>query len=185
VFSNPCTPVAPTTRPAQHAPASQPASSPASAPASQPDLDELLLYRLTQRGMYDHIIAESALRWGLSPWLLHSLLWHESRLRKNPGRSRAGCLGIAQFCSSGSRGLENERRARGVPLRFSTKDALTPAVAIPAAAEMLSYLRANCGTWERSIGAYGSGRCTGAVSFARRVLRYAEWIKRKQQEVFW
>ena len=177
-FSNPCSPVAPTTRPgrpphSQSAAPTVPATQPASAPASRPALDEALLYRLTRRGAYDHIIADAALRWGLSPWLLHGLLWHESKLVAGAENENTGAAGVAQLTAGGRAAVSNLRRWRGAPATFTLAHALDPREAIPAAGELLAHHLELCGSTWGALAAFNTGKCgRGVQGFVRSVEKH-------------
>lgn len=162
-------------RPPQIRPASQPASQPASLPVVA-SLNELGVYRLTQRGEHDLAIAEAAERWRVSPWLLRGLLYHESRLEAGAARSDTGARGIAQFTPSGAAAVGRLQRARGVPRReaFSYAMVLDPRVAIPAAAELLAYLRDVCGGLWCALAGYNTGNVRAVVTgFVRAVERHS------------
>lgn len=172
-FGNPCTPAPSTTKPPKP-PHVSPASQPASAPASQPAaLDELLVYRMTQRGEHDGLIADAAERWGLSPWLVRGLLHHESRLQARARNENTGALGVGQFVPSGAAAVGRLQRARGVARPFTYRDALDPRLAIPAAAEMLAYLYDVCGGVWCALAGYNSGSVRAVVTgFVRSVEKH-------------
>jgi len=159
----------------------RPASQPARPPLPPPPSAAQRAYIARHPGPYAKAIAEAAERYGHDPFDLHSLLWHESRLDPKVGRSTKGAAGVAQFTAGGRRGLERMRQARGAPLKFTLADALNPFMAIPAAAEFLAGLRDYCGSTVRALGAYASGRCDRGLNYARRILRYAEWLRQASE----
>lgn len=177
----PCAPGAPSPTPKREVPhvrpaaASQPASAPASLPASRPalHLDELLVYRATQRGPHDLAIADAAERWGVSPWLMRGLLYHESKLQPAAVNEATGAAGVAQFTAGGRAGVSNLRRARGASPRFTLAHALDPREAIPAAAELLAYARDVCGGLWQALALYNTGSCHHLVTgFVRAVEKH-------------
>ena len=101
---------------------------------------ELRAYALTQDGPHDGTILASAAVHRVDPFTLKALLWEESKLRPDAVNPRTGCAGIAQWCPSGRRGLE---QLRGRP--FTRAHALNPHEAIPAAAFMLAHLQRRWG----------------------------------------
>ena len=62
-------------------------------------------------------------------------------------------------------------------MRFTLADAMNPFLAIPAAAEFLAGLRDYCGSLPRALGAYATGQCRRGAAYARRILRYADWLR--------
>lgn len=83
---------------------------------------------------YDDLIKSSAEMVGIEPRILYRLLWTESRFRPDiiEGRTRSpvGALGIAQFMP-----------ATAIEWCGSVENALNPAIAIPAAARYLAWLK--------------------------------------------
>lgn len=140
-------------------------------PASQPSL----------RGQWGAAITYYAKAAGIDPHVLASLLWHESGMDPSARNKRTGAAGIAQFMPAGRAAVERIRKARGVPWRFTLADAMNPFFAIPAAAELLAYLETRCGSALRAVAAYASGSCNRALSQARRVMRYADWLRRAEE----
>ena len=94
--------------------------------------------------------------------------------RENP---RTGAAGIAQFMPSGRQAVMTIRRLRGAPRPFTQAHALDPHQAIPAAAELLVYLQDRCGTLDRALGAYNSGRCGGVRGFRARVWHWTNRLR--------
>ena len=132
---------------------------------------ELRAYALTQGGPHDGVILASAAVHRVDPFTLRALLWEESKLRPDAVNPRSGCVGIAQWCPSGRRGLAE---LRGRP--FTVEHALDPARAIPAAAFMLAHLERRWGAWS-SVEWYNGSK--HRKSFARRVHRMAARLRAK------
>jgi soluble lytic murein transglycosylase-like protein len=122
-------------------------TSPSSAPA--PVLSCADIFRMTQDDQYDNLIADASEQWKVDPFILKGLLWEESRLDASIINSKSGAAGIAQFTKTGRVGLTRIRKMRGDDEEFTRKDALDPEKAIPASAELLSYLISR---WGRNSG---------------------------------
>ena len=127
-------------------------------------------YRLTQEHELDDLIVAAAEDWMLDPFLLRGLLYEESRLVPNIINPRSGASGIAQFTRAGRKGLNTIRRMRGCDDEFTYAMTLEPEEAIPAAAELLSYLSSRWGR-DAAVAHYNGG--PNKKWFARRVLRWA------------
>jgi soluble lytic murein transglycosylase-like protein len=136
-------------------PASQPASAPATQPARPLTLYET--FRLTQEDTYDHLIVTAAEDWQLDPFLLKGLLWYESKFQPDIVNPTSRAAGIAQFVREGLRGLKRIRKLRGSDEPFTRRDAFNPEKAIPASAELLSYLTRRWGALG-AIKHYNGGR---------------------------
>jgi soluble lytic murein transglycosylase-like protein len=144
-----------------------------SAPSSQPSVRVFSIYevyQLTQEDEHDPLIVTAAEEWRLDPFLLKGLLYEESRLDPSIINKTSGAAGIAQFTRTGRQGLNRIRRQRGCDDELTYQKSLNPEHAIPASAELLSYL---IGRWGRDYGiaSYNGGRYKHG--FARRVLRQA------------
>jgi hypothetical protein len=138
------------------------------------------VFRATQLGSFDPLIADAAEAWRLDPFLLKGLLFTESRMdpsligkriyRKRGGKRVAvggGARGIAQFTTSGIAAineLRERRRRDGAPgVRPIDADAvMDPAIAVPAAAELLAHYIDRFGR-DGGITAYNSGPYGGRL----------------------
>jgi hypothetical protein len=147
------------------------------------------VFRDTQHGKYDPLIADAAKHWGLDPFLLKGLLYNESkldatlvgdRIYKKIGSKKVavggGARGIAQFTTSGIAAVNEAREKRhrlGERVHaFRATDVWQPELAIPAAAELLaSYIR-RFGR-DGGITAYNSGPYGGRI-----VARLGFWSAR-------
>jgi soluble lytic murein transglycosylase-like protein len=117
-------------------------------------------------------------RHGLPRHLIDAILHAESRGNPKARNRKSGAAGVAQFTAGGRRAVERLRRARGAQSwRFTLADAMDPVVAIYAAAELLAGLVDHCGSLVRALGAYATGQCSRGAAYARRILRYAEWLR--------
>lgn len=128
--------------------AQQPTSMPASQPASLPALSpEQRAWGLLEEPFTD-LIWESANVWKVDPWILLGLLWAESRLYPEAVNKVSRASGIAQFTKTGRKGLNTIRCMRLTGRmrcdlgdhEFTPADTFDPEKAVPAAAELLSYL---------------------------------------------
>jgi soluble lytic murein transglycosylase-like protein len=114
-------------------------------------------FRLTQTDLYDPLILDSSRAWGLDPFLFKGLLFAESGFQTKKINPR-GAAGIAQLTPGGRYGVRTVRCLRGECRVFTLQDALNPQKAIPAAAELLAYMKRICGP-DRMLGMYNTGRC--------------------------
>jgi hypothetical protein len=150
---------------------------------------EQLAFRLTQHGPFDQLIAVESERHRLDPFLLKGLLLNESELKPTvtgrrqydlvSGKRRlvsGGSVGIAQFSTSGIKGVTEIRRARArwgdAVETFTYEKALDPDKAIPAAAEVLSFYINTYGR-DGGVTAYNTGMVGGQM-----VRRYGFWRAR-------
>lgn len=118
---------------------------------------EYLSFAATQHDVYDHIILAAARERRLDPFILKALLYTESKF--NPkAESPKGAIGVAQFAPSGRGAVTRIRRIknRNAP-SFTHNDALDPAKAIPAAAELLEFFRDRYGLLP-ALNAYNTGK---------------------------
>lgn len=146
---------------------------------SQRQHDELTVFRETQTGAFDALIADAAETWGIGPFLLKGLLFTESRLdprlvgkriyqkvRGRRTRVGGGARGIAQFTTEGVAALNEARQRRHrdgervAPLR--SNEVWNPRVAIPAAAELLRHYMERFGR-DGGITAYNTGPYGGRL----------------------
>jgi len=118
-------------------------------------------FRLTQNDRYDPLILVAAQEWKIDPFLFKGLLFAESGFKPQK-INQLGASGIAQFTAGGRVGVRNVRCMRGLCRPFTVQDALDPKKAIPAAAELLAYLRRTCGE-DRMLSAYNTGNCKARV----------------------
>jgi len=151
----PATPSAPPNGPPA---AAREAGGPSGGPLRPPDLEpaEVRAFRVTQTWEWAPDVHAAADEWGLSPWLLLALLWCESRLDPTAVNRTSGAAGLGQFTATGRRGLERIRAARGEESTFTRDDAFAPEQAIPAAAELLSWLTTRYGI-RGGVAAYNGG----------------------------
>jgi len=155
------------------APASGAGPGPASAPSpagERRSTEEA--FAASQRGPFDRIVGAAATAWRLDPFLLKGLLTVESRLRPRAVNRRTGAVGIAQLTAGGRaavRALRRRRQASGPDHGFTRAQALDPAAAIPAAAELLAHLIALFRR-DGGITAYNTGPRGG-----RLVRRHGYW----------
>lgn len=142
---------------------------PEAAPASQPARVSIYdVFDLTQTEEFDPLISEYSEVWDLDPFLLKGLLFEESRLDPKITNRTSGAAGIAQFTKAGRSGIMRIRRLRDCDEVFSYQDSLDPEKAIPAAAELLSYLVSR---WGRNYGIASYNGGPFKHGFSRRVLR--------------
>jgi hypothetical protein len=127
-------------------------------------------FRLTQHGLWDGLILDSSLNWGLDPWVVSSLLWVESKMKPTAENMTSGALGLAQLTPGGRRAVENLRAKRGIVAPFTRLRALEPRDAIPAAAELLAYMIDRCGGLERGLRGYNTGSCGVPSGYVRDVM---------------
>jgi hypothetical protein len=125
---------------------------------------------------YGPELLSAALVWEVPYLVLAALVWVESGCSAGARNPVSGALGVAQLTRGGRAAVSRLRRARGAA-PCGPVCALSPAMAIMAAAELLSFHLAECGTLVRALGAYGSGRCGGARAYSRRVLREAQRLR--------
>jgi soluble lytic murein transglycosylase-like protein len=118
-------------------------------------------FRLTQNDRYDPLILVAAQEWKIDPFLFKGLLFAESGFKPRK-TNKLGAAGIAQLTGGGRIGVRNVRCMRGLCRSFTLQDALSPEKAIPAAAELLAYLRRTCGE-DRMLSAYNTGNCKARV----------------------
>lgn len=118
-------------------------------------------FRLTQTDRYDALILDAARSWNLDPFLFKGLLFAESGFKPQK-INKLGAAGIAQLTAGGRVGVRNVRCMHGMCRTFTLQDALDPEKAIPAAAELLAYLRRTCGA-DRMLSAYNTGNCKARV----------------------
>lgn len=119
---------------------------------------------------------------GHSVYVLDAIFHDESR--HNPGayNPRTDAAGLGQHTKGGRKAVERIRRARGGRnWRYTRADAFDPIKAIWATAELLGWLVDYCGSTVRGLGAYASGRCDRGLSYARRILRLAEWLRQASE----
>ena len=134
------------------------AGTPSSAPLTIYDS-----FRMTQVEKYDDLIADACETRKVDPFLLKGLLQHESGRTPGPINPDTGAAGIAQFTAGGRSAVTNLHRMRGQPA-FTIKQALDPKQAIPAAAELMAFLVGPyCGSLERALAAYNTGKCRSYV----------------------
>lgn len=128
------------------------------------------VYRRTQSHEFDRLIVAAAETWRIDPFLFKGLLWIESGIGLRLINPKSGAAGIPQFTKSGRQGVTNIRKARGLNEPLTYEDCLVPEKALPAAAELLSYLVSR---WGRDYGlaSYNGGK--DKHNFALRVLRQA------------
>lgn len=108
---------------------------------------------------YKQMITQAANAQGMPPALLYGLLYHESGLNANAVNVDSGGSvdrGIAQINSAAHPNI-------------TAAQAYTPSYAIPFAANYLSSLKQQYGTWNRALQAYNSGSPTGAPQYAQAV----------------
>ena len=164
-------------------PHAQPASQPASRPVLvRGELDEGLVFRATHRGRHDRAIADAALRWGQSPFVLKGLLQHESRETPGAVNPKSGACGMPQFTKGGLAAVTNLRRRRGLREVFTCARAMDPVAAIDAAAELLQHLDEYCtgaaSGVEAALAAYNTGKCRARVpGFVLAVWRKANRLR--------
>jgi hypothetical protein len=150
---------------------------PALGQASRP-VSVYAAYQITQEDEHDELIVDAAETWGLDPFLFKALLWEESgvcRKRINPDSGAAGC---GQFTRTGIKGLNTIRCLRLHKRttcdlgdeEFTREKALDPEEAIPAAAELLSWLIDRWG-WS-AVAHYNGNKWKWA--FSKRVFRTAD-----------
>jgi soluble lytic murein transglycosylase-like protein len=109
---------------------------------------------------------------------LEALIWSESRCNPKAENKRTRARGLGQFVPSGAAAVGRIQRAKGEPAPwFSYSQAFQAVPSIRAAAELLAYALDVCGSLVAAVGMYGSGKCSGAPSFARRVLRLADALR--------
>lgn len=152
-------------------------SLPPEAPATQPS--SVTIYQafdLTQTDEFDPLISQAAEDWRLDPFLLKGLLFEESGLNPKIRNKTSYAAGIAQFTTGGIRGMNVIRCQRMYQSyrcdlgddEFTRTKAYDPEEAIPAAAELLSYLISRWGR-DYGVASYNGGRFKHG--FARRVIR--------------
>jgi len=139
----------------------------------------LHVFRETQKGPFDVMIADQAETWGLDPFLFKGLLINESkldpsltgkRLYEGRGRKRravgGGARGIAQFTFSGVAAVNEARQRRYYygerPEAFRRKDVWDPEAAIEASAELLASYIERFGR-DGGVTAYNSGPYGGRL----------------------
>jgi len=108
---------------------------------------------------------------------LTALGFTESRCDPKAENKRTRAKGWGQFVPSGAAAVGRIQRARGQTPWFTYARTLDPVASIHAAAELLAYALDVCGSLLAAVGLYGSGKCGGAPSFARRVLRLADALR--------
>jgi hypothetical protein len=119
---------------------------------------------------------------GHSSFVLDAIFHDESCHNPKAYNRSTDAVGIGQHTKGGRRTVERIRKARGEQhWRYTRADAFDPVLAIWATAELLAYLIDRCGSTLRALGAYASGRCERGLSYARRVLRYAEWLRAAEE----
>jgi hypothetical protein len=136
---------------------------------------EMWVFRHTQRGFWDAIIADAAAQEGIDPFLLKGLLLNESQL--NPrlvgkrsfavvrGKRRVisgGARGIAQLTSAGIDAVNELREKRGIARPFTPSEVMVPEKAIPAAAALLGDYMDRFGR-DGGITAYNTGPTGGKL----------------------
>lgn len=115
---------------------------------------------------------------GHSSFLLDAIFHDESRHNPKAHNRKTDAAGLGQHTRGGRRAVERIRRTKGERnWRYTRADAFDPVLAIWATAELLAHLVDHCGSLYRALGAYASGRCDRGLNYARRVLRYAEWLR--------
>jgi soluble lytic murein transglycosylase-like protein len=135
---------------------------------------EYRAFVMAQHEEHDQVILTSAVQWNIDPFMLKGLLWTESKMRPGAEHETTKALGIAQFTASGRRAMEVIWKKRGLRRSFGRADALDPEKAIPASAEMLSYLTGRCGSFSRALAAYNTGSCRFRQrGFVLRVTKHA------------
>lgn len=139
----------------------------------------LRVFRDTQKGAFDVMIADQAETWGLDPFLFKGLLINESkldpdltgkRLYEGRGRKRravgGGARGIAQFTFSGVAAVNEARQRRyyyGERVEaFRRQDVWEPDAAIAASAELLASYIGRFGR-DGGVTAYNSGPYGGRL----------------------
>ena len=141
---------------------------------------EFTAFDATQQGAYDQIILAAARDWDLDPFILKGLLRVESGFDPKITNKDTGAAGIAQFMPSGRAAVTRIRRLRDRKAPgFSHKDALDPEKAIPAAAELLAFLRDKYGLLP-ALNAYNTGRPYRHVRGF--VLEIVKWSNRYRTE---
>ena len=136
---------------------------------------DLWIFRATQRGSYDTLIAEAAERESLDPFLLKGLLENESQLDpKLVGKRRYGVVrgrrrvisggarGIAQLTSAGIDAVNELGLRRGTARPFTPSDAMRPERAISAAAGLLADFIERFGR-DGGVTAYNTGLVGGRL----------------------
>jgi soluble lytic murein transglycosylase-like protein len=119
---------------------------------------------------------------GHSVYLLDAIFHDESRHNPRAYNRKSGATGLGQHTAGGRRAVERIRRARGERnWRYTRADAFDPINAIWATAELLAALVDQCGSLPRALGAYATGQCGKGLSYARRVLRYADWLRWREE----
>jgi hypothetical protein len=129
-------------------------------------------YRLAHGGEIEQRIGEAAREWGISPFVFLALALVESHLDPRRVHKRTKAAGIFQLTPGGRRAIA---RLTGQP--FTREMALDPSTATHGAVVLLAHHVSECGSLVRALGAYGSGKCSGAGRFARYVLRRANRLR--------
>lgn len=109
---------------------------------------------------------------------LEALIWSESRCDPKAEHKRTRARGLGQFVPSGAAAVGRIQRARGDAAPwFTYAQAFQAVPSIKAAADYLEHALLRCGSLLAAVGMYGSGRCAGAHTFARGVLRLAAELR--------
>jgi len=119
---------------------------------------------------------------GHSSFLLDAIFHDESSHNPGAHNRKTDAAGLGQHTAGGRKAVERIRRARGERnWRYTRADAFDAVRAIWATAELLAYLIDYCGSLPRALGAYATGSCRKGMTYARRILRYAEWLRQASE----
>ena len=112
---------------------------------------------------------------------LTALLYSESRCRPD-AESKKGARGLGQHTRSGAAAVGRIQQDKGDPKPwFSYARTLDPVASIRAAADLLAFGLELCGGLAEAIRMYNTGRCGPPSTFARRVLRLADWLRAAEE----
>lgn len=108
---------------------------------------------------YSIVIASASKEYNINPYVVHSLIWAESRFDPIVKSKKTSARGIAQITHSGVAAIRQLQQQRNAPILFSYSRTLNPTESIFAATELLDYGIKRCGEITKAIGLYNTGKC--------------------------